>query len=286
MNMSKRKLICFGTGYSAQALARMLLKNDNPDKWTIYGSYREKDQAKILRNIGITPIEFSKATSTLTIADAILSTIPPNNEGDPVLNQYGDLLSELNNNPWIGYFSSTGVYGNTEGQTVDETAPLNPTNDRSRRRVVAENDWLKCAAHIFRLPGIYGPRRSSLDKLKGGLSRRIFKPNHLFSRIHVDDIAQSVIASIKKPDPGSIYNICDDEAAEQQIVEAYASELLGIEPPPLIPLKKALKGMSPMAQTFWQDNRRVSNKKMKNELGVRLFYPTFREGLNALHQIS
>ena len=284
--MSKKKLICFGTGYSAQALARMLLKNDNPDKWTIYGSYREKDQAKILHNIGITPIEFSKATSTLTIADAILSTIPPNNEGDPVLNQYGDLLSELNNNPWIGYFSSTGVYGNTEGQTVDETAPLNPTNDRSRRRVVAENDWLKCAAHIFRLPGIYGPRRSSLDKLKGGLSRRIFKPNHLFSRIHVDDIAQSVIASIKKPDPGSIYNICDDEAAEQQIVEAYASELLGIEPPPLIPLKKAVKEMSPMAQTFWQDNRRVSNKKMKNELGVRLFYPTFREGLKALHQIS
>ena len=149
-----------------------------------------------------------------------------------------------------------------------------------------EKNWLEYAAHIFRLPGIYGPGRSSLDRLRNGLSKRIDYPNHLFSRIHVDDIAQSIVASINKPNPNSIYNICDDEAAEQQLVEAYASKLLGIEAPPLVPFKQAIKEMSPMAQTFWQDNRQVSNVKIKNELGINLLYPTFREGLKAIYQIS
>jgi nucleoside-diphosphate-sugar epimerase len=144
--------------------------------------------------------------------------------------------------------------------------------------------WLKYNAHIFRLPGIYGRGRSSLDRIRGGLARRVHRPNHLFSRIHVEDIAQSVVASINKPNPGSIYNICDDEAAEQQLVDAYAAKLLGMKPPPLVPFKDAAKEMTPMALTFWRDNRRVSNAKMKNELGIKLFYPTFREGLKSLQE--
>jgi hypothetical protein len=284
MKTSTRRLLCVGTGYSAKVIARTLLAYDKPNRWEVYGSYRKQEQAKALSDIGIIPIEFNNLTNTLLSVDTILSSIPPGREGDPALKLYSDLLPRVIKDTWIGYFSTTGVYGDTKGLLVDETAPLNPTSDRSRRRVAVESDWLQYDAHIFRLPGIYGQGRSSLDRLKNGLTRRVHRPNHLFSRIHVDDIAQSVIASINKPNPGSIYNICDDEAAEQQLVEAYASELLGIKPPQLIPFKDAMKEMTPMALTFWQDNRRVSNAKMKSELGVKLLHPTFREGLKSLHQ--
>ena len=154
MNTLRKKLFCFGTGYTAKVIARMLLKNSTPDKWSIYGSYRKKEQAKTLSDIGIKPIEFDNVANILTFADAILSSIPPNSEGDPVLSKYGDLLSKLVNKSWIGYFSTTGVYGDTKGLLVDETAPVNPTSDRSRRRVVAEKGWLKRDAHVLRLPGI------------------------------------------------------------------------------------------------------------------------------------
>ena len=286
MKNRKKNLFCFGTGYSAKVIAKLLLNDGEPNEWRVYGSYRRNEQAKALSNIGIIPIKFNNVTNILKNADVILSSIPPTEDGDPVLDQYGGLLSRMGKKPWIGYFSTTGVYGNTKGKLVDETAPLNPTSERSRRRTLAEKNWLEYAAHIFRLPGIYGPGRSSLDRLRNGLSKRIDYPNHLFSRIHVDDIAQSIVASINKPNPNSIYNICDDEAAEQQLVEAYASKLLGIEAPPLVPFKQAIKEMSPMAQTFWQDNRQVSNVKIKNELGINLLYPTFREGLKAIYQIS
>lgn len=286
MKTSTRRLLCVGTGYSAKVIARTLLAYDKPNRWEVYGSYRKQEQAKALSDIGIIPIEFNNLTNTLLSVDTILSSIPPGREGDPALKLYSDLLPRVIKDSWIGYFSTTGVYGDTKGLLVDETAPLNPTSDRSRRRVAVESDWLQYDAHIFRLPGIYGQGRSSLDRLKNGLTRRVHRPNHLFSRIHVDDIAQSVIASINQPNPGSVYNICDDEAAEQQLVEAYASELLGIKPPQLIPFKDAMKEMTPMALTFWQDNRRVSNARMKSELGVKLLFPTFREGLKSLNQGS
>ena len=185
---------------------------------------------------------------------------------------------------WVGYFSTTGVYGDTNGMRVDETAPLQPTNVRSHRRVVAEKDWSRLSAHIFRLPGIYGPKRSALEKMMKGIKHRIEYPNHFFSRIHVDDLAQTVISSIENPSPGSIYNVCDNEAAEQQKVEAFAAKLLGIDPPPLVPFKQALAGMSPMARTFWRDNRKVSNEKIKRDLGIKLLYPTYREGLKAVQK--
>jgi nucleoside-diphosphate-sugar epimerase len=282
MAISKKSLFCFGTGYSAQVIARAVLA----DGWRVIGTYRDAEDAKTLSTLGVKPILFEDAESALEHADAILSSVPPNETGDPVLVRYGDLLSEISQNTWIGYLSTTGVYGDTGGALVDETSELNPSSDRSHRRAAAEKEWLKLPVHIFRLAGIYGPGRSSLDRLKRGLSRSIDFPGRCFSRIHVEDIAQTVISSIDQPSPGSIYNLCDDEAIEQNQVEAYAASLLGIEAPPLVPFEEAFQDMSAMAKTFWQDNRRVDNSKIKQELGINLIYPTFREGLKALDQSS
>jgi nucleoside-diphosphate-sugar epimerase len=286
LTIKEKSLFCFGTGYSAQVIARALLSKNEPNKWRIYGSYREEKQAGVLLSLGIEPIKFQDSKLIIKNVDAILSSVPPNEDGDPVITHYGALLSEVSNNTWIGYFSTTGVYGDTKGILVDETAHLNPSNNRSIRRVDAEKNWLNYAAHIFRLPGIYGPGRSTLERLKRGITRSIYYPGHLFSRIHVEDIAQTVIASINQPNPGSIYNICDDEAAEPRVVELFGSKLLGIEPPKLTPFKEAFGDMSAMAKTFWQDSRRIKNTKIKHELGVKLLYPNYRQGLKAIHEDS
>ena len=279
---SKKSLFCFGPGFSLKVLARQLLNND----WSVSGTYREADGAEELAALGIDPIPFNAADAAMESATAIISTVPPSAEGDPVLTRYGDQLANISKQAWIGYLSTTGVYGDTGGALVDEASALNPSNDRNQRRATCEQGWLSVSAHIFRLAGIYGQGRSSMDRLRSGLARRIDYPGHLFSRIHVDDIAQTLIASINQPSPGQIYNLCDDEAAEQQVVEAYAAELLGIEPPPLVPFDEAIREMSPIAKTFWQDNRRVDNARIKNELGVKLIYPTYREGLTAIYQSS
>ncbi len=279
---SKKSLFCFGPGFSLKVLARQLLNND----WSVSGTYREADGAENLAALGIDPIPFNAADAAMESATAIISAVPPSAEGDPVLARYGDQLANISKQAWIGYLSTTGVYGDTGGALVDEASALNPSNDRSQWRATCEQGWLSVSAHIFRLSGIYGQGRSSVDRLRLGLARRIDNPGHLFSRIHVDDIAQTLIASINQPSPGQIYNLCDDEAAEQQVVEAYAAELLGIEPPPLVPFDEAIREMSPIAKTFWQDNRRVDNTRIKNELGVKLIYPTYREGLTAIYQSS
>ena len=279
---SKKSLFCFGPGFSLKVLARQLLNND----WSVSGTYREADGAENLAALGIDPIPFNAADAAMESATAIISTVPPSAEGDPVLARYGDQLANISKQAWIGYLSTTGVYGDTGGALVDEASALNPSNDRSQWRATCEQGWLSVSAHIFRLSGIYGQGRSSVDRLRLGLARRIDNPGHLFSRIHVDDIAQTLIASINQPSPGQIYNLCDDEAAEQQVVEAYAAGLLGIEPSPLVPFDEAIKEMLPIAKTFWQDNRRVDNARIKNELGVKLIYPTYREGLTAIYQSS
>ena len=279
---SKKSLFCFGPGFSVKVLARQLI-NEN---WSICGTFREAADAEELTALGIEPIPYEAAEAALAGAAAILSSVPPSVEGDPVLARYGDQLKEISNKTWLGYLSTTGVYGDTGGALVDESAPLNPSNDRSQWRATAERGWLEISAHIFRLAGIYGQGRSSMDRLRSGLARRIDYPGHLFSRIHTEDIAQTLMASLAQPNPGQIYNLCDDEAAEQQQVEAFAAGLLGIEPPPLVPFDEALKEMSPIAKTFWQDNRRVDNARIKNELGINLVYPTYREGLTAIYQSS
>ena len=279
---SKKSLFCFGPGFSLKVLARQLLNND----WSVSGTYREADGAEELAALGIDPIPFNAADAAMESATAIISAVPPSAEGDPILARYGDQLANISKQAWIGYLSTTGVYGDTGGALVDEASALNPSNDRSQWRATGEQGWLSVSAHIFRLAGIYGQGRSSMDRLRSGLARRIDYPGHLFSRIHVDDIAQTLIASINQPSPGQIYNLCDDEAAEQQVVEAYAAGLLGIEPPPLVPFDEAIREMSPITKTFWQNNRRVDNARIKNELGVKLIYPTYREGLTAIYQSS
>jgi nucleoside-diphosphate-sugar epimerase len=183
---------------------------------------------------------------------------------------------------WVGYLSTTGVYGDHAGGWVDEDTPLTPGTDRGRQRVVAENEWqaLGLPLHIFRLAGIYGPGRGPFEKVRDGTSRRIIKPGQVFSRVHVDDIAQVLDASIHHPDPGAVYNVCDDDPAPPQDVIGHAATLLGLPLPPAIDHDTAV--MTPMARSFYAESKRVRNAKIKSDLGINLIYPDYRAGLAAL----
>ena len=278
-------LFCFGLGYTAGHLVRRLRELG----WTISATYRDDPPAPSAHEGEVRWLPYDRLTSNdLAGVSHILTSIPPRGAGDPVAREYGGLIGGMSGLRWFGYLSTTGVYGDTGGASVSETAPLNPSNDRSRWRAVAEATWLSLAesdhlpVHIFRLAGIYGPGRNSLDQVRAGPVTRISKPGHAFSRIHVADIAAVLEASIVQPKPGAIYNLSDDEPAPQAEVIAYACELLGMAPPPLVPFSAAEKDMSPMARSFWTDNRRIDNEKIKSELGVALTYPSYREGLAAL----
>jgi nucleoside-diphosphate-sugar epimerase len=236
----------------------------------------------------VTLIPFAEAGAAIADASHILISIPPDTRGDPTLRRHASRFAGLTHLKWLGYLSTTGVYGDTGGRPVDETAALVPTADRSRRRIKAEFDWQDHARthslplHIFRLAGIYGPGRSPLDQVRAGTARRIVKPGHAFSRVHIDDIVTALTLSMSNPQPSAIYNLCDDAPAEQIDVVAYAYELLGQEPPPVIPFEEAEPTMSAMQRSFWDDNRRIDNTKAKTELGLVLKYPTYRDGLAAL----
>jgi nucleoside-diphosphate-sugar epimerase len=200
-----------------------------------------------------------------------------------VLAAHGEDIAKIGNLSWLGYLSTTGVYGDRGGGWVDETAALSPSGERGRRRVAAETGWLdlwrRCGVpvHIFRLAGIYGPGRSPFDALRAGSAKRIDKPGQVFSRIHVGDLAGVLAASISRPRPGAVYNVCDDDPAAPQAVVAHAAALLGVPAPPLVPLEAA--GLSSMARSFYDDNKRVSNRLIKRELGMTLRYPDYRTGL-------
>jgi len=287
---SRPRLFCFGLGYSAGRLAHALIA----DGWRAAGTTRTAaGQAHLAaegfdayRFDGDTPL--ADAQASLAGTTHLLASVPPGPEGDAVLIHHAGDIRALKTLAWIGYLSTTGVYGDTLGATVDESSNLNPTSQRGRQRADAEAAWLRLArdgdlpVHVFRLAGIYGPGRSALDQVRSGTARRIDKPEHLFSRIHVDDIANVIRASIAKPNPGAVYNVCDDEAASPADVTAFACDLLGVAPPPAIPFEEARVSMSPMALSFWRDNRRVSNRRIGDELGVMLKYPNYREGLRAV----
>lgn len=212
----------------------------------------------------------------------ILSSIPPDQQGnDPVAVHLLSTLEKLHLQ-WFGYLSTTGVYGDSQGAWVDEERPVQPQSVRSQNRVHAETQFLQSSlpTHIFRLPGIYGPGRSILDRLRNGTARNIFKPGHVFSRIHVDDIVQTVYQSMQTPQPGSIYNVADDLPSEPSTLIDEGSRLLGIQPPPVVAYEEAQ--MSPMAHSFWQECRRVSNSKIKADLGIQLLHPSYREGLQSI----
>jgi nucleoside-diphosphate-sugar epimerase len=213
----------------------------------------------------------------------MLTSIAPDEQGDPVLDLHA---ADLEGVEWAGYLGTTAVYGDRQGGWVDEDTPIEPTLARADRRARAEAAWLGSGlpAHIFRLAGIYGPGRNAFVNLKEGTARRIVKPGQVFSRIHVEDIATVLEASIGRPRPGAVYNVCDDEPAPPDQVVTHAAELLGVEPPPAQDYETA--ELSPMARTFYRDNRRVRNRRIKEELGVRLAYPSYREGLAALLAID
>jgi nucleoside-diphosphate-sugar epimerase len=267
-------LFCFGLGYSAQVLARRLTANG----WNVTGTSRSGEAGSLAFD-GTRPLP----RSVFDGVSHLLVSVPPGEEGDPVLNCHRDDLVRLARSlRWAGYLSTTGVYGDARGEWVDETSPLQPITARGRRRLAAETAWreLGLPLHIFRLAGIYGPGRNPLVSLRDGTAKRIVKQGQIFSRIHVDDIAGVVQVSMAKPDPGQAYNVCDDEPCPPQDVVAFAAELLKIPPPPEIAFDDA--DLSPMAKSFYAESKRVSNRRIKDELGYRLIYPTYREGLRAL----
>lgn len=282
------KLFCFGLGFTAHHLARRL----RHEGWTVAGTCRSEDKRQAMLAEGITAHLFdrqralSDAATALRDVTHVVDSIPPDDTGDPVLDLHLRELQNLESLRWIGYLSTTGVYGDRGGDWVDENSPRKPTLDRSRRRTSAEDSWLTLwerdglPVHIFRLAGIYGPGRSAIDSVRGGTAKRVVKPGQVFSRIHVDDIASVLIASMAHPNPGAAYNVCDDNPAPPDEVIAHAAELLGVEPPPAVPYEKA--EMSEMARSFYADNKRVRNNRIKEELGVSLKYPDYRAGLQAI----
>ena len=279
-----KTLFSFGHGYSAQALTRLLL----PQGWRVIGTTRSADKAESLRAQGVEPVAFPGAEIPAALEEAthLLISAGPTAEGDPVLGSLRARITELAPRlEWAGYLSTTGVYGDHEGGWVDESTPLTPSTRRGRWRVDAEAEWQaipELPLHIFRLAGIYGPGRGPFAKVKAGTARRIVKPGQVFSRIHVEDIAQVLAASIAQPNPGAIYNLCDDDPAPPQDVIAHAAELLGLPVPPEVAFDEA--EMTPMARSFYAESKRVRNDRLKNELGVVLRYPDYRTGLAALLQ--
>ena len=285
--MSNKHLFAFGFGSTASALASRLLDAG----WSISGTCRTSQKAAELQGAGVTAHLFSEEvklpSTALDTVTHLLISIPPSAEGDLVLRAMREtLLAHRNTIEWIGYLSTTGVYGDRAGGLVDETMAMAPTSDRGRRRQAAEEAWFELGRDMgvpvqtFRLAGIYGPGRNQIASLRSGKARRIVKPGHVFSRIHVEDIATVLEASIAKPNAGAAYNVCDDEAAPPQDVVAFAADLIGVPPPGAIAFDEA--DLSPMAKSFYAESKRVSNDRMKEELGVVLRFPTYREGLAAL----
>ena len=280
------RLFCFGLGYTALALARDLAA----EGWQIAGTTRDPGKQARLEQEGIEVYAFARdrpleqAAQALAGTTHVLSSIAPDERGDPVLSHHARDLLRCGAIVWAGYLGTTGVYGDRGGEWVSEADPTAPTMPRTLRRARAEGHWLASGlpVQLFRLAGIYGPGpgRSALAAVRAGTARRIVKPDQVFCRIHVDDIVQVLRASMARPNPGAVYNVADDEPAPPQDVVTYACELLAVRPPPEIPFDAA--ELSPMARSFYSDSRRICNARIREELGVRLRYPSYREGLRAL----
>ncbi|MFN3700567.1 MAG: SDR family oxidoreductase [Alphaproteobacteria bacterium] len=280
-------LFCFGYGYTCDYLGHALLEKG----WKVSGTTRSLEKREELKSRGIHAHIFDQdkplpdAYGLLDGVTHVLISTPPDDNGDTAYNWHGRELAGVPSIRWAGYLSTTGVYGDRNGEWVDETSELRPTSKRGTRRLEAENQWLglhknlDLPMHIFRLAGIYGPGRSALDSVRAGVARRINKPGHVFGRIHVEDIVQVVLASMAQPNAGSIYNVCDSNPAASHEVIAYACELLGRPVPPMIDFEEA--NLAPITRSFYLDNRRVRNTKIKEELGVALKYDDYKAGLEA-----
>lgn len=287
--LDKQKLFCFGYGYSCGFLGDSLRQLGG---WDLAGTTRSMEKRNLLRQAGIDAHIFDKEKPlgdpllALRGTTHLLISTPPDSDGDFVFESHADDIVRLMPNlKWFGYLSTTGVYGDRDGAWVDENSEIRPSAIRGTRRAIAEEQWMSLLqshgvpVHIFRLAGIYGPGRSAIDSVRVGIARRIMKPGHAFCRVHVEDIVETLKASMLNPKPGSIYNIADDEAAPSHEVIAYAARLLGRDPPPLVRFEDA--NLAPITLSFYSDNKRVHNAKIKKELGIQLKYPNYRVGLEA-----
>ncbi len=282
------RLLCIGMGYSATAVARLLAA----EGWSVAGTSRTDAGASAIAASGFAGQVFDgvavspELVGAIEAATHLLVSVAPGQVVDPVLAACRDHLARTQKLSWIGYLSTVGVYGDTGGDWVDEDTPPNPRQERTIRRVHAERAWLEFGVvthrtvQIFRIAGIYGPGRNPLLNLMDGSAQRIVKPGQVFNRIHVADIASGVVAGIKRGKPGRIYNLTDDEPAAPDDVVVCAARLLGMAPPPPVPFAEAT--LSPMAASFYADNRRVRNNRLRSELAVDLSYPNYRVGLAAL----
>jgi nucleoside-diphosphate-sugar epimerase len=274
--------LSFGHGYTAQALTPYL----NEKGWTVFGTSRSKDNFSDIEKSGATPILWGsdELRSVIKEAALVLSSVAPKKGNDPVIQMYGEDLKENSSQiKWAGYLSTISVYGDTKGEWVNESSPLKPSTNRGIARVNAEKKWLKnnfLPSHIFRLGGIYGPNRDPFQKVLQGKAVKIIKPGQVFSRMHILDIVQTLLASISQPKPHSIYNLCDDNPAPPQDVLSYAAKLLSVDQPPAVRFEDA--DLSEMAKSFYAENKRVSNQLIKSELGVDLSYPDYKVGLESL----
>ncbi len=279
------RLFIFGLGYSGLEIARLA----KAAGWSVAGTCTSEQKAATLRADGVEAHCFDGAAAlpakAMDGATHVLCTIAPGTTGDPALRTCARLLRRAR---WLGYLSTTGVYGDHGGGWVDEATPAKPGQPRSAERLAAERAWQALgletgvAVDVFRLPGIYGPGRSAVDQVKAGTARRIDKPGQVFSRIHVEDVAGALLMAITGPHAGAIYNVADDLPASTSDVVAFACELLGKPVPPVIPWQQAVPTMSAMARSFYAETRRVKNDRIKRELGVVLRYLTYREGLRAI----
>ena len=274
-------LLSLGHGFSARELGRRLV----PKGWQVIGTTRRPEKFSEFTAEGVAPLLWPCDLATaLDGVTHLLTSISPDANGDPVMRDHrAAIVAAAPNLQWVGYLSTTGVYGDHDGGWVDELSPTDPATVRGQRRVLAEREWLDTAGlptHVFRLAGIYGPGRGPFAKLRRGIAQRVIKKNQVFSRAHVEDIAQVLEASIARPNPGQIYNVCDDDPAPPQDVIEHAAELLGMAPPPAVTFEDA--EMSAMARSFYSDSKRVRNDRIKNELGVVLKHPTYKAALRSM----
>ena len=279
----KKHMLFFGFGFSAEALARRL----DPAEWTVTGTSRSREGAAKISELGFRGVMFDALSEIPEDVTHVVSSVPPDAESDPVLRRLADTLARRACKlAWVAYLSTTGVYGDHGGGWVDEDTPLTPNTERGHRRKAAETAWLdlytrhSLPVHLFRLAGIYGPGRNALESVRDGTAKRVIREGQIFSRIHVEDIAGILQASMPKPNPGRAYNVADNEACPPQDVITYAAELLGVAPPPEVPFEQA--ELSAMARSFYMDSKRVSNARVRGELGYEFLYPDYRVGLRSL----
>jgi nucleoside-diphosphate-sugar epimerase len=274
-------LLSVGHGYSAQALAERLL----PQGWKIIGTTRSPDKAHALAAQGIDPLIWPDAPLPLDRVTHLLTSVAPR-AGEPVLDAISSQLAQAGHLQWVGYLSTVGVYGDHGGEWVDEDTPCNAVSDRGLARIQAETAWQTICAHagirlhIFRLAGIYGPGRGPFEKLRSGRAQRVVKPGQYFSRIHYEDIGKALELGIRSEIGTRIFNLCDDTPAPPQDVLEHAAYLLGLDPPPIVRFEDA--DLSDMARSFYQDNKRVRNDRIKQELGLQLRYPDYKTGLASI----